>query len=133
MKITNLAATPFDHIMDAFFEVFREYDSSFSKIDLMKIAHLRGFDPSLSFAVFDGDKIVAFILNGIGEYDGKRICYDCAIGTIPAYRDRGLAGKLFRHAIRILEEADVEQNLIEGLQNNDSVIALYTGKNNFDL
>ena len=42
----------------------------------------RGFDPTLSFAAFDGAQIAAFTLNGIGNFNGVPTAYDTGTGTL---------------------------------------------------
>lgn len=40
----------------------------------------RGYEPRLSFAVFDEGRIVAFTLNGIGLFNGVKTAYDTGPG-----------------------------------------------------
>lgn len=51
----------------------------------------RGFNPDLSFAAFDGSEIDAFILNGIGDFNGLPTAYDIGTGTRKEYRGKGWA------------------------------------------
>ena len=127
MEIRSLENTPIEQILDAFMEAFSDYAVDFPRNQVSEMFRRRGFNPKLSFAAFERERIVAFTLNGIGLHDGRLTCYDCATGTLPQYRGAGLAGKIFRHALPVLKEAGVEQYLLEVLQENDTAIALYTG------
>ena len=85
----------------------------------------RGFDPRLSFAAFDGDRIAAFTLNGIGNYDGLPTAYDTGTGTLEAYRGQGLATRIFEHSIPYLKEAGIGRYLLEVLQHNTKAVSVY--------
>ena len=43
----------------------------------------RGFNPDLSFAAFEKNDIVAFTLNGVGNFNGRKMAYDTGTGTLP--------------------------------------------------
>jgi len=93
----------------------------------------RGFNPDLSFAAFDGKEIVSFTLNGIGLFnDGFHnaildvlTAYDTGTGTLPAYRGKGLATKIFKYSIPFLQKAGIKQYLLEVLQNNEKALSIY--------
>lgn len=68
--IKSLVNTSFDTIFEAFSEAFKEYEMQVNKEEHYTMIHRRGFSPELSFAAFEGDRIIAFTFNGIGTYNG---------------------------------------------------------------
>ncbi|MCE1198673.1 MAG: GNAT family N-acetyltransferase [Marinilabiliales bacterium] len=125
MDIRSLKDASLEKILSAFLEAFADYDISFTAEALKTLWKRRGFDPGLSFAAFEGEEIVAFTLNGIGDFEGKRMAYDTGTGTRPGYRGQGLASRIFHHSLPYLKEAKVGHYLLEVLQNNQQAISLY--------
>ncbi|WP_300703922.1 hypothetical protein [Bacteroides sp.] len=76
IEIKSFANIGFDVLFTAFEQAFAEYEVQQDKVQLQRMLKRRGFNPNLSFAAFEGDKIVAFTLNGIGNYYGVRTAYD---------------------------------------------------------
>ncbi|MCC8035259.1 MAG: GNAT family N-acetyltransferase [Rikenellaceae bacterium] len=125
MEIKPLACEPFDSLFGAFASAFADYEMQLDKEGFAAMLRRRGFDPALSFAAFDGGRIVAFTLNGTGQFDGKYTAYDTGTGTLKVYRGRGLATRIFEHSIPYLREAGIGQYLLEVLQHNTRAVTLY--------
>lgn len=125
MEIKSLAHTGFDTLAEAFSAAFADYEVRFDRSELKRMLKRRGFDPSLSFAAFDGPRIVSFTLNGIGRYDGIRTAYDTGTGTLPAWRGQGLSAAIFRHSLPFLREAGVCRYLLEVLCHNAPAVSVY--------
>lgn len=129
MEIRNLENIDFDTLFDAFEKAFEDYEIHFDKEEVRSMLKRRGYNPKLSFAAFDKDRIVAFTLNGTGSFNGIPTAYDTGTGTIKEYRGQGLASKIFTHSIPFLKEAGIRQYLLEVLQNNDKAISVYRKMN----
>jgi len=125
MEIKNLRNTDFDTIANAFKKAFKNYDIQITKEQLQNMLIRRGFVPELSFAAFEGDKIVAFTINGIGNFNGKKTAYDIGTGTVEEYQGRGLASKIFKHSIPFLKANNIPQYLLEVLQHNSKAVSVY--------
>lgn len=125
MEIRSLEHIDFDTLFRGFESAFSDYEIRFYKDEVCSMLERRGYDPMMSFAAFDGGKIVAFTLNGVGHFNGIPTAYDTGTGTVKAYRGQGLAGKIFSHSIPFLKSAGIRQYLLEVLQNNDKAIAVY--------
>jgi len=125
MEIKSLEGVPFDNIFLAFSRAFEDYEVQLNKEQLIKMLKRRGFDPGLSFAVFDNQKIVSFILNGIGHYKGAATAYDTGTGTLKEYRGRGLATELFNYSTPFLRQHNIHQYLLEVIQSNTSAVSVY--------
>ncbi|MDD4644929.1 MAG: GNAT family N-acetyltransferase [Bacteroidales bacterium] len=123
--IESLDSLSFDSLFTAFNEAFCDYEMQVNHDELRVMLSRRGFDPSLSFGLFDNGRLVAFTLNGIGEYNGKKTAYDTGTGTIKAYRGRGFASRIFTESIPSLKDAGVSQYLLEVLQHNARAVSVY--------
>ena len=76
IRIKSLKNTSFDELFEAFRQAFAEYEMQLNCAELQAMLKRRGFDPELSFAAFDGNKIVSFTCNGIGNIErlsGNRV------------------------------------------------------------
>ena len=89
IRIKSLKDTSFDELFEAFRQAFAEYEMQLNRAELQAMLKRRGFDPELSFAAFDRDKIVSFTCNGIGDFNGTRTAYDTGTGTLKDYRGTG--------------------------------------------
>src|SRR5690606_17413045 len=83
------------------------------------------YDGSLSFGAFYDDQLVSFTLNGIGDYHGQLTAYDTGTGTLKEHRGKGLAGAIFAHSIPYLQEAGIQQYLLEVLEDNQTAFSIY--------
>lgn len=125
IEIKSFANINFDVLFTAFEQAFAEYEVQQDKVQLQRMLKRRGFNPNLSFAAFEGDKIVAFTFNGIGNYYGVRTAYDTGTGTLKEYRGKGLATRIFEYSIPYLKEAGIQQYLLEVLQHNTKAVSVY--------
>jgi len=125
MEIKTLGKTDFVTIIKAFSLAFADYDIQLNAEELQTMWKRRGFNPSLSFAAFEGEDIVAFTLNGIGNFNGMKMAYDTGTGTLKEYRGKGLATEIFEYSIPYLKEANISHYLLEVLQHNTKAISVY--------
>lgn len=125
MEIKSLEKTDFDTLFRAFGRAFADYEVQLNAEQLRAMLTRRGFDPTLSFAAFDGAQIAAFTLNGIGNFNGVPTAYDTGTGTLKEYRGTGLGTEIFRHSMPHLRRAGVGQYLLEVLQHNTRAVSVY--------
>ncbi len=125
MEIKSLGKTDFKTISLAFSNAFSDYDMQINEHELKAMWKRRGFNPDLSFAAFEGERIVSFTLNGIGEFKGVKMAYDTGTGTLKDYRGQGLATKIFDYSIPYLREANIHHYLLEVLQHNTKAVSVY--------
>lgn len=125
MVIKSLQKTGFETIFTAFSKAFADYEIQINAGELKTMLQRRGFDPDLSFAAFAGEDIVAFTLNGIGDFNGVKMAYDTGTGTLKAFRGQGLATQIFEHSIPYLKEANINHYLLEVLQHNTKAVSVY--------
>ncbi len=124
-QIKSLKDLTHDELFGAFQNAFEDYEMQLDKNQLADMLKRRGFNPELSFGAFDGDKLVSFTFNGIGNYNGIPTAYDTGTGTTKDYRGKGLAQKIFNHSISFLKDAGIQQYILEVLQHNHGAVHLY--------
>lgn len=125
MEIKSLGNTSFDELYEAFGQAFADYEIRLNKAEHLAMLKRRGFNPELSFAAFDEDKIVSFTCNGIGDFYGVPTAYDTGTGTLKDYRGQGLATKVFEYSIPYLKQAGIIEYLLEVLQHNTGAVSVY--------
>ena len=125
MEIKSLEKIEFETLFKAFSNAFADYDVRVNAEELKNMWKRRGFNKKLSFAAFEGENIVAFTLNGIGNFNGMQMAYDTGTGTVKNYRGRGLATKIFEYSIPFLKEANINHYLLEVLQHNTRAVSVY--------
>jgi Acetyltransferases len=125
MEIKSLGNTSYDNLFEAFELAFADYELQLDKTEHRKMMKRRGFDPKLSFAAFDANRIVSFTCNGIGNFNGTPTAYDTGTGTLKDYRGQGLATKVFEASIPDLKAAGIKEYLLEVLQHNTGAVSVY--------
>lgn len=127
MHVNSLESTPIEIIFDCFMTSFESYFVSFPN-DLnyfKKRWQATGIDFSYSFGMFDQDKLVGFMLQAIGKYEGQLTAYNAGTGVIPSYRKQGVVAKLYDEAIPILQAKGVEACMLEVIKENEPAIRSY--------
>ena len=125
-EIRNLADTSFEDICTAFLDAFADYGMTLDKVSLSAMLKRRGARMDLSFAAFDNDRIVSFIINGIGNFRGRTMAYDTGTGTIKEYRGLKLTDRIFAFAAHNLAKAGIESYILEVLTDNTPAVKIYT-------
>lgn len=125
MEIKSLGQTNFNTVFEAFNQAFADYEMQLNKAQLQIMLKRRGFNPDLSFAAFDNEKIVAFTLNGIDRFKEIPTAYDTGTGTLKDYRGQGLATQIFEYSLPFLQNAGIGQYLLEVLQHNTKAVSVY--------
>jgi ribosomal protein S18 acetylase RimI-like enzyme len=125
MEIKSLENIGFETIFEGFNQAFADYEIQINARKLKTMLKRRGYNPNLSFAAFEGETIVAFTLNGIGNFNGIKMAYDTGTGTLKEHRGKGLASKIFEYSIPYLREANITHYLLEVLQHNTKAVSVY--------
>jgi ribosomal protein S18 acetylase RimI-like enzyme len=106
MEIKNLQNVEHEKIFDAFREAFLNYFVPFTSSyeETKSRWEHAGVNLKDSYAAFDEDKLVAFILNA--PLDGK--LYNFAMGVIPSHRGQHLIEKIFLNLPRHFSHYQLE-------------------------
>lgn len=127
MQIKNLANTNFKSIVDCFNEAFANYFVTIHATADYLSTRWKGarIDPELSFGVFDGEKLVAFMFIGVDTHYGKLTAHNDGTGVIPAYRGNRLVDKMYEVALPKFKARGIEQCTLEVIQENVRAIKVY--------
>ncbi len=125
MEIKSLNNICLDELFEAFEQAFADYEVQLNKVELLTMLKRRGFEPDASFGAFDGNKIVSFTCNGIGNLYGTPTAYDTGTGTLKNYQGKGLATQVFKYSIPHLKALGVKEYLLEVLQHNTGALSVY--------
>ena len=125
MEIKSLCNAGSDELFGAFERAFADYEVQLNRAEYFTMLRRRGFDPRASFGAFDGNGIVSFTCNGIGDFYGTPTAYDTGTGTLKEYRGKGLATQIFEYSIPCLKELGIREYLLEVLQHNAGALSVY--------
>jgi GNAT superfamily N-acetyltransferase len=82
-------------------------------------------DWALSFGVFEDEQLVAFIIQGIDDFQGQRTAFNTGTGVLPSRRGRALVDALYAHALPIMPAAGVTCCALEVITQNARAIRVY--------
>ncbi len=84
-----------------------------------------GVDFNVSVGAFDNEKMVGATLIGIDQWENQNAAFDAGTGIIPAFRGKGIAGKMFDFSLPALKKKGIFKFLLEVLQVNDAGVKAY--------
>lgn len=127
MEFRFFTAQDFAIIHQAHRQAFADYlvKMALSEDQLMEMMARRAMNYDISVGAFDDGKLVAFNLNGIDDWQGRRTVYDLSTGVIPAYRGRGLTAQLFAFSEAKLRAMQARQYLLEVIETNEKARRAY--------
>jgi ribosomal protein S18 acetylase RimI-like enzyme len=123
MNTRPLTSSDFASLLACFNESFSDYLVPFvlDEARLTEIVARRGVDLTASIGAFDGDRMVAFTLNGV---DGER-AYDSGTGVVPSHRRTGLGRAVMDASFELLRERGKAAYVLEVLETNEKAAMLY--------
>lgn len=127
MHIKNLAAVPFEDILECFLRSFADYyvpmpsERSFYEIrwKTQKVDFL------YSYGMFIDTQLVGFILHGIDTRFDTYIAHNVGTGVIPSQRRKGILSSLYNHAKGDLASNGIETSTLEVITLNKAALSLY--------
>ena len=122
-----LSSDDFDSLYDCFLTAFSDYavDMQMSREQFQQRLTRDGVSLQHTAAAFDGERMVGFCLNALGQWQERQTAYDGGAAVIPDYRGRGVAKEMFAFLMPRLKEAGVSQYLLEVLTSNTPAARLY--------
>ncbi|SHF34365.1 GNAT family N-acetyltransferase [Pedobacter caeni] len=82
-------------------------------------------DLSYSAGVFEDEKLIGFILHGIGVVQGEKAAYNAGTGVIPSKRGQQLTKLMYQFIVPSLEAAGIRNCYLEVLEKNVPAIKSY--------
>lgn len=127
MKIQNLKTTDLAEIVNCLVRAFDGYFVKMPDDVAYWDTRFKGarVDYGLSYGVFDKGELVAFIINGIDEHDGKRAAFNTGTGVIETHRGQQLIDKIYTYALPQLQAAGIEKCMLDVIQANARAIRVY--------
>ena len=122
-----LSDDDFDSLHECFLLAFSDYevDMRVSREQFRQRITRDGVRLDLTAAAFDGERMIGFCLNGLGQWQGKTTAYDGGMAIIPGHRGRGIAKELLQFVELKLKQEGVRQYLLEVLTSNVPAATLY--------
>lgn len=126
-EIKSLANETSQTLYDAFMAAFADYSVpiTWSKADFDESNARRGLDLSISLGAYDGGRLVGFIMNGRGSWDGLPAAYDLGTGVLPEARGSGLSGALAARLVDFLAERGLRRYVLEVIRDNAPAYKTY--------
>lgn len=129
MKITNLSEIPVEELIDCLHIAFAnyyvkmpmDYESYKQRWKASKV------DFSLSYGVFDQERLVGFIINAVDHRNGFHTAFNTGTGVIPEYRGRGIVKKIYDRAFIDFRQMGIQKCTLEVITINEPAIRSYKG------
>lgn len=127
MEYRILNETAVTCLHQAFLQAFADYQVplTLSLEDFEKHLKRNGYDGSFSIGVFDDEKLVGFVLNGVRNWQGEKTIYDLGTGVLPVYRKRGLTGHMLTRLTQRCQENGIVRYQLEVIQENQAALSVY--------
>ncbi len=116
-----------DSLYDCFLAAFSDYevDMQMTREQFRQRIIRDGVRLSMSAGAFDDERMIAFCINGVGQWQGTETAYDAGTGVIREYRGRGVGKELFAFLTPRLKDHGIKQYLLEVLTSNTPAASLY--------
>lgn len=127
MTVKNLANVSFNDIISCFLAAFKNYyvpmptDIIFYK-ERWQAAKV---DFNLSYGMFDGDKLVGFIIHAIDKRNDILTAYNTGTGVIPEYRGKKIVQLIYNYALNDLAKNGINKSTLEVITKNEKAIRAY--------
>lgn len=127
MIVKNLENIDFDEIIDCFLMAFKNYFVEMpTNVDFyQKRWKYANVDLKFSYGMFDDEKLVGFIINGIDIRNGILTAYNTGTGVISDYRQSGIVNKIYDYAIPKLKSCGIKKCSLEVITANKIAIKSY--------
>ena len=127
IEIKRLVDCTFQEGVKAWNTGFEEYyfDATSTPEKFINRLVQEGLSPSLSIVAFQDNKPVGIVMNGIREFDGKKIAWNGGTGVAKALRGQGIGKILMEETLSILKNEKVDLAALEAISDNHKAISLY--------
>ena len=127
LTVKDLRNIDLDELLDCFLMAFENYfvkmptDRNYYK-ERWKNAKV---DFKLSYGMFDGDKLVGFIINAVDKRNGELTAFNTGTGVIPEYRGQKIVKSLYDYALTDFKRNDIVNCSLEVITDNEIAIRSY--------
>lgn len=129
MKVSTLANSSFDDIVDCFLASFENY---YVKMPTEKSYYEKRWKAAkvqfdLSYGMYDQGVLVGFIIHGIDTRNGIYTAFNTGTGVLPAYRGRKIVKAIYDFALKDLKSHGIQKTSLEVITKNAIAIRAYKG------
>lgn len=78
-----------------------------------------------SVGLFDGRRLVGFILHGLGEREGEKVLYNGGTGILPDYRGSAYTRRMYEFLLPRIRQEHVEAVWLEVIEQNERALKVY--------
>lgn len=127
MTVKNLSDISIETILECFLKAFENY---FVELPRNKEYYKQRWkaakvDFRYSYGMFEGEKMVGFILHALDKRKNRLIAFNTGTGVIPEYRGKRIVNSIYTYALKDLKEKNIELSVLEVITKNDIAIKLY--------
>lgn len=127
LKVRKLENIEFEIIIDCF---LRSFDNYYVELPTDKNYYEERWERAkvnytLSYGMFDGEKLVGFIINAIDEQNRVKIAFNTGTGVLPEYRGKRIIKSIYDYAIPDLKINGISKCSLEVLTENVKAIKSY--------
>ncbi|WP_300669136.1 GNAT family N-acetyltransferase [Soonwooa sp.] len=134
MNIRRLTSLDTPNLLNAINAAFADYIVPFQLNEALLQAKIASENILLdwSIGVFEDDKMIAFIMHGVRNENGKTKVYNAGTGVLPEHRGKALVGEMYDFIQDFFVENNANQLVLEVIENNHPAIRAYE-KNGFKI
>ncbi len=127
MQVKSLKNINYPILMDCFNKAFHNYfvklptDTNFWKERWQQAK----VDLSLSYGMFDKDRLIGFIINAIDQRNGELTAYNAGTGVLPQYRGEKIVKSIYDFALPNLKQNGITKCTLEVIKENEIAIKSY--------
>lgn len=127
MEVRTLESVDIHDIIDCFLEAFANYYVEFPQEHdfYLRRWQAAGVKLDFSYGVFDGDRLIAFIIHAVDYRAGQVIAFNTGTGVLPEFRGKGLVADMYGFAIPDLKMKGITYSMLEVIQKNERAISAY--------
>lgn len=127
LTVKPLSHSSFEDIVACFIKAFENYYVPMpTELNYYKTRWAAAkVDFSLSYGMYDKEKLIGFIIHAIDKRAGHHTAYNTGTGVIESYRGKRIVSKIYEHAIPILKEYGIRKSVLEVIKENTKAIQAY--------
>lgn len=78
-----------------------------------------------SVGLFDGKRLVGFILHGLGEKEGEKVLYNGGTGILPDYRGSAYTQRMYKFLYPRIIQENIQAVWLEVIEQNERALSVY--------
>lgn len=131
IEFKTLEGVSLQEMTDVFNLAFSDYFIKFEYTPEQLQAKLQAENilPEYSIGAFSNHKLVAFILHGYEEINGKKCLYNGGTGVIPEMRGQKLTQKMYQTFLPLFKEKNIQMIQLEVIRENTPALKSYLAMN----